>query len=146
MAPIWFVVLGLMGLLGLLCLMGLMWFLGFMGLLGLLGFMGSFGSHGTHVSLGSPGPPGSLWSLGLNVILILLIEVSKLLRFSISEYLQMTWLPVSRMWVAASAARAWGGRAATGQSSSAAGSFWRCPVAQRMENTSGREIQLCTVQ
>ena len=35
------------------------------------------------------------------VILILLIEVSKLLRFSISEYLQMTWLPVSRMWVAA---------------------------------------------
>ena len=72
-----------------------------MGLLGLLGFMGSFGSHGSHVSLGSPGPPGSLWSLGLNVILILLIEVSKLLRFSISEYLQMTWLPVSRMWVAA---------------------------------------------
>ena len=49
-----------------------------------------------------------LWSLGLNVILILLIEVSKLLRFlfSISEYLQMTWLPVSRMWVAVVAARA----------------------------------------
>ena len=65
-----------------------------MGLLGLLGFMGSFGSHGSHVSLGFPGPPGSLWSLGLNVILILLIEVTKLLGFSISEYLQMTWLPV----------------------------------------------------
>ena len=64
---------------------------------GSLGFHGSFGSHGSHVSLGSPGPPGSLWSLGLNVILILLIEVTKLLGFSISEYSQMTWLPVSRM-------------------------------------------------
>ena len=77
---------------------------GFHGSFGSLGFHGFlFGSHGSHVSLGSPWPPGSLW---LNAILVLLIEVSKLLRFSISEYLQMTWLPVSRMWVAASAARA----------------------------------------
>ena len=75
---------------------------GFHGCLGSLGFHGSFGSHGSHVSVGSPGTPGSL---GLNGILILLIEVSKLLRFTISEYLQMTWLPVSRMWVAASAGR-----------------------------------------
>ena len=79
---------------------------GFHGSLGSLGFHGSFGSHGSHVSVGSPGPPGSLWSLGLNGILILLKEVSKLLRFFISEYSRMTWLSQSRVWVAASAARA----------------------------------------
>ena len=77
-----------MGVSGLLGFMGLLGLMGLMCLLGLLGLLGLFGL-------------GSLWSLGLNVILILLIEVSKLLRFSISEYLQMTWLPVSRMWVAA---------------------------------------------
>ena len=73
---------------------------------GSLGFHGSFGSHGSHVSLGSPGPPGSLWSLGLNGILILLVEVSKLLGWFISDYLRTTWLCMSKMWVAASAARA----------------------------------------
>ena len=80
------------------CFMGLMLCLGFMGLLGLMGLVsygslgspgppGSFGSHVSYGSLASPGPPGSLWSLEFNGILSFLIEVSKLLRFVISEYL-----------------------------------------------------------
>ena len=106
-----------MGLLGLMCLMGLMQFLGFMGLLGLMGLLsygslgspgplGSFRSHVSYGSLASHGPPGSLWSIGFNSILSFLIEVSKLLRFIISEYLQLKWLYMLGMGVAGSAARA----------------------------------------
>ena len=57
------------------------------GSLGSPGPPGSFGSHVSYGSLASPGPPGSLWSLEFNGILSFLIEVSKLLRFVISEYL-----------------------------------------------------------
>ena len=82
--------------------------LGLMGLLycGSLGSPGSFGSHVSYGSLASPGPPGSLWSLGFNGILSFLIEVSKLLRFIISEYLQLIWLYILGMGVAGSAAEA----------------------------------------
>ena len=63
--------------------------LGLMGLLycGSLGSPGPPGSFGSHVPYGSLASPGSLWSLGFNGILSFLIEVSKLLRFVISEYL-----------------------------------------------------------
>ena len=72
-----------MGLLG---LMGLL-YCGSLGSPGPPGSPGSFGSHVSYGSLASPGPPGSLWSLEFNGILSFLIEVSKLLRFVISEYL-----------------------------------------------------------
>ena len=88
-----------MGLLG---LMGLL----YCGSLGSPGPPGSFGSHVSYGSLASPGPPGSLWSLGFNGILSFLIEVSKLLRFIISEYLQLIWLYILGMGVAGSAAEA----------------------------------------
>ena len=82
--------------------------LGLMGLLycGSLGPPGPPGSFGSHVSYGSLASPGSLWSLGFNGILSFLIEVSKLLRFIISEYLQLIWLYILGMGVAGSAARA----------------------------------------
>ena len=80
-----------MGLLG---LMGLMHFLGFMGLLGLMGLLsyGSLGSHRPPGFFGSHAFYGSLASLASPI----------LLRFIISDYLQLKWIYMLGMGVAGS--------------------------------------------
>ena len=77
-----------MGLLG---LMGLMHFLGFMGLLGLMGLL-SYGSLGSHRPPGFFGSHAFYGSLASPI----------LLRFIISEYLQLKLIYMLRMRVAGS--------------------------------------------